>query len=232
VVHWVIFFALVILSVTGYYLHAPFLIVPTRPAFVLATMRFLHELTAFVFTLAVLVRVFWAFAGNRYAHWRAFVPLTREQWRGIGAMLRYYLFLRWRAPAEVGHNPLAALAYLAIYALFLVQIVTGFALYDWLLRSAPWTALGWPLALVNVQYLREVHYFLMFVFFAFTIHHVYSAVLVSAEGKNGLVASIFSGHKFLPRGLVHRESDDQPGVAESPRAGTPEATAPSDGGHA
>jgi Ni/Fe-hydrogenase 1 B-type cytochrome subunit len=39
----------------------------------------------------------------------------------------------------------------------------------------------------------------MFAFFAFVIHHVYSAVLVSWEERNGLIESIFTGYKFVPR---------------------------------
>jgi Ni/Fe-hydrogenase 1 B-type cytochrome subunit len=39
----------------------------------------------------------------------------------------------------------------------------------------------------------------MFAFFAFVIHHVYSAVLVSWEERNGLIESIFTGYKFIPR---------------------------------
>jgi len=38
----------------------------------------------------------------------------------------------------------------------------------------------------------------MFAFFIFVIHHVYSAVLVSSEERNGLIESIFTGYKFLP----------------------------------
>jgi hypothetical protein len=38
----------------------------------------------------------------------------------------------------------------------------------------------------------------IFGFIAFTIHHVYSAVLVSAEERNGLIESIFTGYKFVP----------------------------------
>ena len=39
----------------------------------------------------------------------------------------------------------------------------------------------------------------MFAFFIFVIHHVYSAVLVSWEERNGLIESIYSGYKFVPR---------------------------------
>ena len=38
----------------------------------------------------------------------------------------------------------------------------------------------------------------MYLFFVFVIHHVYSAILVSWEERNGLVESIFTGYKFVP----------------------------------
>jgi hypothetical protein len=43
---------------------------------------------------------------------------------------------------------------------------------------------------------------LTFVFLAFAIHHVYSAILVSAEEKNGTMDSIFSGFKYVPAGFL------------------------------
>jgi Ni/Fe-hydrogenase 1 B-type cytochrome subunit len=52
---------------------------------------------------------------------------------------------------------------------------------------------------IDIQYLRLIHFCVMFTFFAFVIHHVYSAVLVSWEERNGLIESIFTGYKFIPR---------------------------------
>ena len=73
IVHWTIVLALIVLSVTGYYIHHPFLAgggAPGHPGFTMGTIRFVHEATGFVFTAAVLFRIYWAFVGNRYAHWR------------------------------------------------------------------------------------------------------------------------------------------------------------------
>ena len=212
VAHWTIFLSMVLLSITGWYLHSPFVAVSSRSGeYTLATVRFIHEVTAFVFTCAFLLRMYWFFVGNVYARWKAFVPTTRQQRRGVGQMLKYYLFLRWVAPDEVGHNPLAASMYLLVYALMFVQILTGFALYQWLLGSGPLVAMfGWLPRLINIQYLREAHYFVMFLFMAFTIHHVYSALLVSIEAANGLMGSIFSGHKFVRRSVLLREQEERP----------------------
>jgi Ni/Fe-hydrogenase 1 B-type cytochrome subunit len=206
VAHWLIVFTIIVLAITGLYLDRPFLVGPRQDGFLLATMRFVHEIAGFVFTAALLARVVWFFTGNGYASWRAFVPLTRAQWLGIRAMLGYYLFLRWRPPPAIGHNPLAALAYLGVYLLILVQVLTGFALYAWLLDTRMlWTLFGWLVVWWTIQPLRLVHFFLTFVFFAFAIHHVYSATLVSAEEKNGTMDSIFSGFKYVPARSLHAD---------------------------
>ena len=65
--------------------------------------------------------------------------------------------------------------------------------------------IGWLPLLIALPYLRLIHYFLMFVFFAFIIFHVYASVLVSVEEENGLLDSIFSGWKFMPAGALRRE---------------------------
>ena len=80
IVHWTIVFALIVLSVTGYYIYDPFLggqrHGPGHPGFTMGSMRFVHEAAGFVFIAAVLFRIYWAFVGNRYARWRALLPIT------------------------------------------------------------------------------------------------------------------------------------------------------------
>ena len=71
VTHWVIVLAIAVLSFTGYYLYNPFIISRGSSVFLMATMRFVHELTGFVFIAAVLVRLYWFFKGNRWEIGRA-----------------------------------------------------------------------------------------------------------------------------------------------------------------
>jgi Ni/Fe-hydrogenase 1 B-type cytochrome subunit len=202
IIHWTIVATLIVLSFSGYYLHHPFLGgqgAAGRPGFAVGDFRFVHEVTAFVFTAAVLARVYWAFMGNRYAHWRALMPITRKQRRDARAMLLYYTLVRRHPPRTIGHNPLAGLAYLALYALFVLSILTGFGLYAWVGRIPAWQALfGWTYGLVPIEQLRLVHFLLMFVFGAFAIHHVYSAVLIDLEERNGELSSIVTGYKAIP----------------------------------
>lgn len=199
ITHWVIVFAIVVLSFTGYYLQHPFLSGTGQagdPGFTLGLMRFIHDVSGFVFIIAVLARVYWAFAGNRYANWRAVIPVTSAQRRDLRDMLRFYFFLRRYPPRTNGHNPLAGLTYVALYALFMVTILTGLGLFAWVLSTPPWPALfGWTYQVMSIPDLRLLHFLLMYVYIAFAIHHVYSALLVDFEERNGELSSIFTGWK-------------------------------------
>jgi Ni/Fe-hydrogenase 1 B-type cytochrome subunit len=199
VVHWTIVLALIVLSFTGYYIHHPFLSGgggPGHPAFTMGTMRFIHEVSGFVFIAAVLARVYWAFAGNRYANWRALLPITAQQRRGVRHMLSYYLFLRRDPPHDNGHNALAGVTYVFLYLLFFLSILSGLGLFAWVSRIPAWqTLFGWTYSVLPIQELRLLHFLLMFVFGAFAIHHVYSAVLFDTEERNGELSSIVTGWK-------------------------------------
>jgi Ni/Fe-hydrogenase 1 B-type cytochrome subunit len=213
ITHWIIFLSILVLGFTGYYLYNPFIISRGSSVFLMATMRFVHEVTAFVFIAAVLVRFYWFFKGNRWAHWRSFVPL--EQWwrHGFWKQLKYYLFLNKDPESEVGHNPLAAATYLVVYFLMVVEIFTGLALLDYvggLGHGALALWFGWVTSLINIQYVRETHFLLMFAFLAFMIHHVYSAVLIGIEERSGLLGGIFSGYKFYPAAFVATDPTRRP----------------------
>jgi Ni/Fe-hydrogenase 1 B-type cytochrome subunit len=205
--HWFIFLPIVVLSFTGYYIHNPFIVAKSSTTFLMATMRFIHEIAAFVFLSAFLLRLYWFFMGNNWANWRAFVPIHRRRWRGMGGMVAYYSFLRKDLAHHVGHNALAAMTYLLMFTFMLIEIITGLTLYTqvrgkWVLG---WL-FGWIPHVIDIQHIRLLHFCIMFAFFAFVIHHVYSAVLVSWEERNGLIESIFTGYKFVPKAELEEDA--------------------------
>lgn len=206
IAHWLMFFAILSLSFTGIYIHHPFLAPPGRAPFLMAHMRFVHVVSGFVLIGAFALRMYWFFKGNFWSRWSSYIPIHRQQWGGMGSMLEFYLFLRFEPGHRVGHNPLAALSYVVVYLLILVELLTGLALYSRVVGNPVLTQfIGWLPQLIDPQYLRTVHFFLMFVFFAFMIFHVYASVLVSLEEENGLLDSIFSGWKFVPAGELRHE---------------------------
>jgi len=209
VMHWVIALSLFVLAATGYAIGRPFLSVAgeARDHFAMGTTKAVHLYAAIAFTLAVLARLWWLFAGNRWASWRQLVPTTAARRRRFVETLRFYTFLRVDAPAEIGHNPLAGVAYIAVYALCLLAIATGLAL--WGASADP----GFPLRgfagiatlLGGLQVTRWIHHVVMWLLLGFFVHHLCSAILVSSIEGNGLMGSIFSGTKFVTREELERE---------------------------
>jgi Ni/Fe-hydrogenase 1 B-type cytochrome subunit len=193
--HWVTAGCIVVLSLTGGYIADPFLIPPGGA--VMATARQIHMLAAYTLLASGLLRLVWLLAGNRFARWSAFFPTTRVQLIEIFRQAGFYAFIRKEIPRILGHNQLAASAYLLLWVLLVVETVTGFAL-DGLLGSEPGaTGFGWLIGVVGPQLVRLVHHLSMWGILAISLFHIYSCVLVDHLEKNGLLSSIFSGYKYV-----------------------------------
>ncbi len=210
--HWINVLSIVVLSVTGYYIASPFITThgDATNQFLMGAVRFVHFGTAFIFSASVLFRVYWAFAGGKYARWNQFLPASRGRLRDLGRMIRYYTFFRREPPAEVGHNPLAGATYIGLYVLFFAQMATGFALYSQPYHDGWMKVLfGWIIVVFGAQPIRLVHDIIMYLIIAFTIHHVYSAVLIDIEERSGLVSSIITGRKSLPQHTINEAGESE-----------------------
>lgn len=200
--HWLIFFSILILSATGYYIGNPFIIVPgeARDHFVMGTVRTIHLYTAIVFTLAVLVRIYWFFAGNRYARWSEFIPSSRERLRSLWKTFLYYSFFRHDPDDYAGHNALAGASYAIIFAVYLVMIATGLALYRvYASEGSPFQIFGFLVPLFDgLQMARLIHHIGMWIVLIFMVVHIYFVFLSSIIEHIGAFNSIFSGFKFMP----------------------------------
>jgi Ni/Fe-hydrogenase 1 B-type cytochrome subunit len=203
--HWVTAACIVTLSLTGGYIADPFLIPPGGN--VMSTIRLIHIITALTFLVSGLVRTWWLLAGNRFARWSAFIPTSRYQATELFRQAGFYGFVRSEIPKVLGHNQLAATAYLVLFLLLLVETVTGFAL-DGLTGAEPGaTAFAWLRELAGPQMLRIVHHLSMWAILAIALFHVYSCILVDHIEKNGLVSSMISGFKFPTREEVVESRD-------------------------
>ena len=202
VIHWVLFFAIIILSVTGFFIAHPFISVPgpAKQHFVMGTVRAVHLYTAIFFSVAVLVRFYWFFAGNRYARLREFIPFFRM--RGFWRTFQYYCFLKPHPEVYPGHDALAASTYGLIFLLYLVLIATGLALYTPIASiTSPFQVFDFLGPLFGgLQIARLIHHICMYVIWLFAVVHIYSVVLWSTIEDSGEIDSIFNGHKFWSKG--------------------------------
>ena len=202
ITHWLNAASLWVLSVTGIYIGYPHLLSPGAASehFLMGYAKAIHFYAAIVFTLSVLSRIAWMFMGNWYSRWHRFIPVTRARWRHMRRTLWYYTFGLRMPPGFVGHNPLAGLMYFFVFVAFLVQIVSGLAMYGASahVESPMRMFAGLVPLLGGLQTLRWIHHVVMWSLWAFMVHHVYSAILMSQVEATGTVESIFSGHKFVP----------------------------------
>ena len=199
VLHWLLFAAIAVLSVTGFLIGDPVLRLGPASDWV-TWVKTAHAFTAYVFIALLLARVIWMFSSpNRWSRWDQWIPASRERWRGMVPSVRFYLFLDRDPPPVTGHNPLAGATYFVLYLMFSVEIVTGVTL--WGAEGEHWAATltGWLPPLVPLQTIRFIHHLIMWLTAGFLIHHVYSAMLIDRAEGSGLMSSIFSGFKFLPR---------------------------------
>ncbi len=209
--HWLIALSILVLSVTGFEIGHPVLSAPGEAGhhFIQGTVRVVHAYAAIVFTLAVLARIAWMFVAHNHASWREFIPVEADRRKGIWPTLLFYLFVRKNPQPSVGHNPLAAAAYVLVFGLYVVMIVTGLGLYavDAGADSPVAFARGLLPLFMGVTGARWVHHVVMWLLLGFFIHHFYSAVLTSVVERNGTMESIFTGTKWVPRDLARRDED-------------------------
>ena len=200
--HWLLFFSILVLSATGYYIGHPFVSVPGAATnhFVMGTARVVHMYAAIVFVLAMLVRFYWLFVGNRYARLMELIPVSLGRLRSFWKTLKYYSFIGRDPDEYAGHNALAGSSYALIFVVYVVMTLTGLVLYA---VDAP---IGSPLRIFDVfapifgglPIARLIHHIGMWVILIFVVVHVYFVLLSSVIEHIGTFDSIFSGYKFLP----------------------------------
>jgi Ni/Fe-hydrogenase 1 B-type cytochrome subunit len=203
VTHWAIAFSMVVLAATGIYIGNPDIVgqTATTGGFLMGWMKVVHAYAAIVFTTAVLARVMWMFLGTQYAKWDQLLPIAKERRKKMVGTFLFYMFLRKNAPPVVGHNPLAGLTYVAVFGLYALMILTGFALFSVSAHvDSPMQWFSWLVPLFGgPQLARWIHHVAMWLLIGFAIHHVFSSILMSMTDKNGEIDSIVSGYKHVPR---------------------------------
>ena len=192
--------AILVLCVTGWLIGNPPPSVGGEASerFLMGDLRFVHLVAAHVFAVGMLVRLYWAFAGNEYSRQMFVLPVWRADfWEEIGYRLRYYFFVTKEKRIESGHNALARVAYFgANVVLAFVLIATGYAMHGQQLGDGSWadSLFGWVVPLLgNAQEVRMWHYTSMWLMVSFVIVHVYLAVRADITGVQSSVGSMVSG---------------------------------------
>jgi Ni/Fe-hydrogenase 1 B-type cytochrome subunit len=199
--HWVNALCVATLIVTGFLIGRPVAITYSHEAYQqywFGWIRFVHFVAAFVYFFNFLVRIYWGFVGNRYAHWENFIPLKAAQWKEMVEVLRVdVLQTRVRGTISIGHNALAGLIYFLSFLVFLFQAVTGFALYSSMSKAILPRLFAPVVPLMGGDFaVRQWHHMLMWFFVVFTIVHVYLVFYHDYVEGRGTTSSMVGGWKF------------------------------------
>jgi Ni/Fe-hydrogenase 1 B-type cytochrome subunit len=194
--HWSFALSIVALVVTGFYIHYPWTntLIEGETTFPVGTMRYIHFVAGFVFTGAILARLYLLIFGNRQERIWDFLPVTPKNIRNMLCTMGFYMYCNIHEH-RLGHNVLAGTFYLVTFILALLQLIGGFyLLYP---ESTAWQKLG-LFFLGPQQQARLIHYLIMWYFMIFAFIHVYIVIWNDIKTKEGLISSIFNGRKYTP----------------------------------
>lgn len=202
--HWVNALAMTTLAVTGYLIGNP---PPTLSGeasdhALMANIRFVHFVAAYVFLVGFLFRVYWALVGNSYSRQLFALPFWRRSfWSELLHEVRWYAFLEREPRKYIGHNPLAHLFMVVIITVGgLVMIVTGLALYSEQSGAGSWQdqLFGWVIPVVGQsQDVRLWHHWGMWVIIVFVMLHVYAAIREDIMSRQSLISTMTSGWRMF-----------------------------------
>ena len=175
ITHWINLVAMVLLIFTGFYIHYPFFWGFESMA------RGLHVFFGFVLFINCICRLIMAFivkssptGGTRkqVTDYKTWLPQKDNLHQGP-QWIKYYLFLKKDHPLSAKLGVPQKISYLCIPVLIIFMFFTGLCLWppcaNMPLFEAAINGLGGAMSV------RIIHYFMMFVFIAFTLLHAYLA---------------------------------------------------------
>lgn len=200
--HWISAGMIVVLVITGFYIGKPYFMTGGEASshFLMGWMRFLHFSAAGILIATGIVRVYWLFVGNRYERWRALFPFTPRDWKHMWLVLRKYLFIKpEQTPHWLGHNPLQQLSYTGLYAVVVIQVITGFAMYGLANPGGFFATLfGWVAPLLGgIQIVRFVHHVATWAFLIFLPIHIHLSTRADLLHREARVSSVIGGFRFV-----------------------------------
>lgn len=228
--HWINVLCITVLAITGFIIADPPAILSGAEAsesYWFGTVRFIHFGTAYIFFFNMLFRIYWAFVGNRFANWKSFLPLSQKMRRNILHVLKVDILLQHDKTNDVrnisvGHNAVAAISYVGLFVVAVVQVITGFGLYAPM--SGWWLAdlFNWVVPLFGGDFMvRTIHHIATWLFIFFTLVHVYLVFYHDWLEGRGEVSSMFGGYKFVQEDRLTKEEieeliADSEDLAETP----------------
>ncbi|MDR1975641.1 MAG: Ni/Fe-hydrogenase, b-type cytochrome subunit [Campylobacteraceae bacterium] len=204
-VHWIRFFSIIALTVTGFYIAYVFVApeVSSEPTlFLQAKMRMVHEIFGFILIAITIYKTYIFFFDKSKVEKLEIVSakdfVSPKAWI---AQIKYYLFLGEHPRLKGVYNPLQFAAYVMLYLMVALLSLTGLILYVHIyhdgLGGALYPIMRWFEALMGgLANVRVIHHIAMWVVLIFVPVHIYMVIFNSIKGKEGALDAVVSGLKF------------------------------------
>ena len=212
--HWLNALSITVLIVSGLVISNPPVILNHAEAsdlYWFGIVRFSHFASAYIFLVVILLRFYWAFVGNKYSRWAAYWPFSKKALKNISHVVKVDVLLLNEKNHDirdisVGHNTVAAMAYITFFILFILMIFTGFGLYSSMSEGWFPDLFDWVVPLLGGDFTaRMVHHMLMWPIILIIIIHVYLVFYHEWLEGRAEVSSMFGGYKFVDEKRLRNE---------------------------
>ena len=212
--HWLNALCIVVLIATGIIMANPPAIQQGQEAsfgYWFGTVRFIHFVAAYIFTVAFAYRIYMMFAGNKFERWRNFVPTNMKFVKDFMEVIKIDVLLkRDKTHLSIGHNPLAGFSYFVLFLCMLIMVITGFALYSNMSNAWFPHLFNWITPLLGGDIMvRIIHHVAMWIFVIFIIVHVYLVFYHDEVDAHGEISSMGGGYKFIGEEALEKHLEEE-----------------------
>ncbi|KIE59449.1 Ni/Fe hydrogenase 1 b-type cytochrome subunit [Methylacidiphilum kamchatkense Kam1] len=198
--HWINAASIFVLSLSGYFIaHPP----PSIGGeafghYNFAFIRYVHFVAALLFDVGLMIRIYWALAGNRFGRDFLLLPLfDRCWWTEVLKKIKWYLFLEKEPIKYVGADPLNRLATFCVFLLDWFMLITGLALFGEMDGMGTWAYYLFTIWVLPIfgssQNLHTFHHLGMWLFVIFILLHVYVVIREDILGRVSVIETMING---------------------------------------
>jgi cytochrome b len=187
-------------------------------------LKTVHVYIGYVFVINLTWRFVWGFIGGKYSRWKIILPMGKDYF----SSLREYIIgaKSSKAPAYLGHNPVARLMVALLFLLLGIQAITGLTLAGTDVYMPPFgnqvveyiatvddkqNRLGEiragykdnidEQAYEQMRAFRKpfitIHYYVFFILLAAIILHIIGVIITEVKEKNAIVSAMITGKKYF-----------------------------------
>jgi len=189
-------------------------------------LKTVHVYIGYIFVLNLIWRFVWGLIGNKYAQWKAILPLGKTYWQSVNKYIKGAK--AGEPPQYLGHNPVAKLMVTFLFLLLTTQATTGLILAgtdlymppfgneiaEWVadagegygknIKLRPGSKEGVDAeAYADMRKFRKpvitTHVYAFYVLLVAIALHIVAVILTEVKEKNGLVSAMLTGKKIASK---------------------------------